>query len=59
MFDRVRDEARAGEVGVSRSELVGVAPRAALAGRSPESIRQIGFTPDLYLDTHLEPSRPV
>jgi glutamate formiminotransferase len=59
VFDRVRDEARARGVGVSRSELVGVAPRAALAGRSPESIGLIGFTPDLYLDTYLEPSRPV
>ena len=53
--DRVRDEARARGVAVSRSELVGVAPRAAFAGRTPESVGLAGFTPDLYLDTYLEP----
>src|SRR3989442_1655454 len=53
VFDRVRDEARARGVGVSRSELVGVAPRAAFAGRTPASVGLAGFTPDLYLDTYL------
>src|SRR2546425_2080897 len=53
--DRVRDEARARGVAVSRSELVGVALRAAFAGRTPESVGLAGFTPDLYLDTYLEP----
>ena len=53
--DRVRDEARARGVAVSRSELVGVAPRAAFAGRTPESVGLAGFTPDLYLDTYLDP----
>src|SRR2546425_528926 len=45
VFDRVRDEARARGVGVSRSELVGVAPRAAFAGRTPASVGLAGFTP--------------
>ena len=53
VFDRVRDEARARGVGVSRSELVGVAPRAAFAGRTPASVGLAGFTLDLYLDTYL------
>lgn len=61
VFDRVRDEARARGIGVSRSELVGVAPRAAFVGRSPDSVGLVGFTPDLYLDTYLdvEGSRPA
>ena len=61
VFDRVRDEARARGIGVSRSELVDVAPRAAFAGRSPESGGLVGFTPALYLDTYLdvEVSRPA
>src|SRR5256712_4058878 len=53
-FDRVRDEARTRGVAVSRSELVGVAPRAAFAGRAPESVGLAAFTPDLYLDTYLD-----
>ena len=53
-FDRVRDEARTRGVAVSRSELVGVAPRAAFAGRAPESVGLAAFTPELYLDTYLD-----
>src|SRR2546426_7415463 len=37
-FDRVVDEARRRHARVSRSELVGLAPRAAFAGRAPESV---------------------
>ncbi len=53
VFDRVVEEARRRGVTVSRSELVGVTPRAALAGRSPESLGLPDLPPDLYLDTYL------
>ena len=53
VFDRVVEEARRRDVTVSRSELVGVVPRAALAGRSPESVGLPDVPPDLYLDTYL------
>jgi glutamate formiminotransferase len=56
VVDRVRDEAGARGVGANRSELVGVAPRAAFAGRTPESLGLAGFTADLYLDTYLDRS---
>lgn len=52
-FDRVRAEAARRGVQVVRSELVGVVPRAAFAGRAPESVGLADFTPDLLLDTHL------
>ena len=55
VFDRVVDEARRRRTSVSRSELVGLAPRAAFAGRSPESVGLGRVTPDLYLDAYLEP----
>ncbi|MGH7397088.1 MAG: glutamate formimidoyltransferase, partial [Candidatus Rokuibacteriota bacterium] len=55
-FDAVRAEAARRGVGVRRAELVGLAPRAAFAGRSPESVGLVDFTPDLYLDTHLAAS---
>ena len=53
VFDRVSDEARRRHTGVRRSELVGLVPRAALAGRAPESLGLEPLTPDLYLDTYL------
>lgn len=53
VFDRVVEEARRRGVTVSRSELVGVIPRAALAGRSPESVGLPDLPPHLYLDTYL------
>jgi len=53
VFDRVLEEARRYRVAVSRSELVGVAPRAALAGRAPESVGLPDLPPDLCLDTYL------
>lgn len=55
VFDRVVDEAHRRSTGVSRSELVGLAPRAAFAGRAPESVGLANFTSELYLDTYLEP----
>ncbi len=52
-FDAVRAEAARRGIGVRRAELVGLAPRAAFAGRSPESVGLVDFTPDLYLDSHV------
>jgi glutamate formiminotransferase len=56
-FDRVREEAARRGAGVRRSELVGVAPRAAFAGRTPESIGLTDFTADRLLDTYLNAAR--
>ncbi len=55
-FDRVKDEAGRRGIGVRRSELVGVAPRAAFRGRSPASVGLPDFTFDLLLDSYLEPA---
>jgi glutamate formiminotransferase len=52
-FDRVVEEAARRGLAVRRGELVGLAPRAAFAGRSPASVGLVEFTPDLLLDTHL------
>jgi len=52
-FDAVRSEAARLGVAVGRGELVGLAPRAAFEGRSPESVGLVDFTPEKYLDTHL------
>jgi glutamate formiminotransferase len=53
-FDTVRREAGRRGVAVRRGELVGLAPRAAFAGRTPESVGLPELTDDLYLDTHLD-----
>lgn len=52
-FDAVRSEAARLGVAVRRGELVGLAPRAAFEGRSPESVGLVDFAPDRYLDSHL------
>jgi glutamate formiminotransferase / 5-formyltetrahydrofolate cyclo-ligase len=52
-FDAVRTEAARLGVAVRRGELVGLAPRAAFEGRSPESVGLVDFTAEKYLDTHL------
>lgn len=52
VFDRIVEEARRRDVAVSRSELVGVAPRAAFAGRAPASVGLPDLPPDLFLDTY-------
>jgi glutamate formiminotransferase len=57
-FDRVAAEAGRRGLGVRRSELVGVAPRAAFAGRDPASVGLAGFSPALLLDTYLEARDP-
>ncbi|HSE92851.1 MAG TPA: glutamate formimidoyltransferase [Methylomirabilota bacterium] len=55
-FDLVCEEAARRSIGVRQSELVGVAPRAAFAGRSPESVGLAAFRPSLLLDTFVAPS---
>jgi glutamate formiminotransferase / 5-formyltetrahydrofolate cyclo-ligase len=52
-FDAVRTEAARLGVAVRRGELVGLAPRAAFEGRSPESVGLVDFASDRYLDSHL------
>jgi len=52
-FDRVVEAARRRGVGVRRAELVGLAPRAAFAGRSPASVGLAEAGPALELETYL------
>jgi glutamate formiminotransferase len=52
-FDRVSAEARRLGIAVERAELVGLAPRAAFAGRDPASVGLEAFRPDHYLDVWL------
>jgi glutamate formiminotransferase len=52
-WDRVVEEARRRGAGVLRGELVGLAPRAAFAGRAPASVGLADFTSERELDTHL------
>jgi glutamate formiminotransferase len=58
-FDRVRAEAARRGVAILSSELVGVAPRAAFAGRTPASVGLADFSPELLLDTHLPQWAPT
>jgi len=53
-FDAVTVEAARLGIAVARAELVGLAPRAAFAGRSPASVGLPSLTPAQYLDTHLD-----
>jgi glutamate formiminotransferase len=53
VFDRVGEEATRRGVAVERAELVGLAPRAAFAGREPASVGLQAFTAESYLDTWL------
>jgi glutamate formiminotransferase len=52
-FDAVRSEAARRGVGVRRGELVGLAPRAAFAGRSPESVGLVDWRDAGYLESYL------
>lgn len=52
-FDAVVSEAARRGIVVERSELVGLAPRAALAGRMPESIGLADLGAEKYLDTYV------
>jgi glutamate formiminotransferase len=53
VFDRVKAEAGRRGIGIERGELVGLAPRAAFAGRLPAAVGLDSFRPDLYLDVWL------
>ena len=55
VFERVRSEAARRGISVSRSELVGLAPREAFDGATPESLALPDFTPAKLLDTYLPP----
>ena len=52
-WDRVVAEARRRGAGVRRAELVGLAPRAAFGGRTPDSVGLTEFTDDRLLDVHV------
>ena len=52
-FDAVRAEAARRGIGVRRGELVGLAPQAAFAGRSPESVGLVDFDEAGYLESYL------
>jgi glutamate formiminotransferase len=54
VFDAVREEAARRGISVERAELVGLAPRAAFAGRSPGSVGLGDLSAESYLDTWLE-----
>ncbi len=56
VFERVRSEAARRGISVRQSELVGLAPRDAFAGASPESLALPDFTPAKLLETYLPPS---
>jgi glutamate formiminotransferase len=53
-FDAVSLEAGRHRIAVSRAELVGLAPRAAFAGRAPSTVGLPDLRPEQYLDTHLD-----
>lgn len=53
-FDTVSDAAARRGIPVARSELVGLAPRAAFDGRAPDSVGLAGMQSAQYLDTHLD-----
>jgi glutamate formiminotransferase len=53
VFDRVAEECAHVGATIERAELVGLAPRAAFAGRTPASVGLVDFTASQALDTHL------
>jgi glutamate formiminotransferase len=53
-FDRVAEAAARRGIAVERGELVGLAPRAAFAGRVPASVGLADFTRERLLDDQLE-----
>jgi len=56
VFERVRSEAARRGISIKRSELVGLAPRDAFEGTTPESLALPDFTPAKLLETYLPPS---
>jgi glutamate formiminotransferase len=53
VYDAVGAEARRRGIGLKRAELVGLTPRAALEGRTPESVGLAGLSDSNYLETYL------
>jgi len=53
-YDAVAREAELRGTRVDRGELVGLAPRAAFAGRAPHTVGLPGLRPEQYLETHVE-----
>lgn len=53
VYDRVAEAAARRDIVVERGELVGLAPRAAFAGRTPASVGLADFTRERELDTYL------
>jgi glutamate formiminotransferase len=53
VYDRVAEAAARRRIAIERSELVGLAPRAAFAGRTPASVGLLDFTKERELDTYL------
>jgi glutamate formiminotransferase len=54
VFDRIADEARRRDIAVTRGELVGLVPRAALGGRPPESLGLADFSAERELETYVD-----
>ncbi len=55
-FERVSSQAAQRGISIKRSELVGLAPRDAFEGTTPESLALADFTLAKFLETHLPPS---
>ncbi len=55
-FERVSSQAARRGISIKRSELVGLAPRDAFEGTTPESLALPDFTPAKLLETYLPPS---
>ena len=53
-FDAVGAEATRRGIGIRRGELVGLAPRAAFAGRPPAAVGLADMRMEQYLETHLD-----
>jgi glutamate formiminotransferase len=56
VFDSVRKEADMAGVGIRESELIGLAPRAALDEETAAHICLIGFSAQRIIETHLPPN---
>jgi len=59
VFERVRSEAALRGISIRRSELVGLAPRDAFEGTTPESLALPDFTDAKVLESYLPPHPPL